>query len=144
MFAVPENTIALAPARYSAHPARIALDVAADRARWAALLRYDPDARFSALIDRTEDAEIWLLSWLPGQHTDLHDHGDTAGAFAVVSGALTEWARRPGTPEGRHTVLPGQARVFAPGYVHQVHNNGPDPAISIHVYRPTRTHRSVG
>ena len=38
MFAVPENTIALAPAPYSAHPARIALDVAADRARWAGLL----------------------------------------------------------------------------------------------------------
>jgi mannose-6-phosphate isomerase-like protein (cupin superfamily) len=144
VFAVPENTIALAPAPYAAHPARIALDVAADRARWSRLLRYDPDTRFSALIDRTDDAEIWLLSWLPDQHTGLHDHGATAGAFAVVSGALTEWARRPNGPERSHTLLPGQARVFGPGYVHQVRNAGPDPAVSIHVYRPYRTNRAIG
>jgi predicted metal-dependent enzyme (double-stranded beta helix superfamily) len=144
VFAVPENTIAPAPARSAAHPARIALDVAADRGRWAALLRYDPDQRFSALVERTDEVEIWLLSWLPGQHTDQHDHGAAAGAFAVVSGSLTEWARRPGTPELAHTVSPGQARVFGPGYVHQVRNDGPDPAVSIHVYRPQRTHRSLG
>ncbi|HWC82274.1 MAG TPA: cysteine dioxygenase family protein [Pseudonocardiaceae bacterium] len=144
MFAVPENTIALTPARRSAHPARIALDVAADRGRWAALLRYDPDQRFSALVEATDEVEIWLLSWLPGQRTDLHDHGSTSGAFAVVSGALTEWSRRPDMPETAHTVSPGQARVFGPGYVHEVRNDGGDPAISIHVYRPQRTHRSLG
>ena len=32
----------------------------------------------------------WLLSWLPGQGTGLHDHGGSAGAFAVVRGTLHE------------------------------------------------------
>jgi mannose-6-phosphate isomerase-like protein (cupin superfamily) len=122
----------------------VAIEIARDRARWAPLLRYDPDERFSALIEAGAHFEIWLLSWLPGQHTDSHDHGDSAGAFTLVSGTLTETVRRAGQPEVTHLVTPGQSRVFGPGYAHEVRNAGVDPAVSIHVYRPYRTHRSVG
>lgn len=135
MFAVPANTVAL-PAT-TAHPALIARDVAADRARWAHLLRYDPDARFAALVERTAGQEIWLMSWLPGQRTGLHDHSGSTGAFTVVSGTLTETVARPGTQVG-HRLVPGQIRVFGPHYVHEVHNAGEDPAVSIHVYRAER------
>jgi quercetin dioxygenase-like cupin family protein len=135
MFAVPANTVAL-PAT-TAHPALIARDVAADRARWAHLLRYDPYERFAALVERTAEEEIWLLSWLPGQETELHDHGGSTGAFTVVSGTLTESVARPGM-QVSHQLVPGQIRVFGPNYVHHVRNESPDPAISIHVYRAGR------
>lgn len=146
MFAVPENTIALAPARDSrlTHPVRTALEFALDRDRWRDVLRYDPDERFAALLDRTGhgdvvDQEVWLLSWLPGQHTGRHDHGPTVGAFTVVLGTLTETVTRR-APDGRlatrtYTPTTGQSRVFGPGYVHEVRNVGPDPAVSVHVYR---------
>lgn len=137
MFAVPANTVALSPAPIALHPARIAADVARDRDRWAHLLRYDPDQRFSALVDATGDVEIWLLSWLPGQQTDLHDHAGSAGAFTVVSGVLTERVIRSTEPVD-HAVIVGQTRVFGPRYVHQVRNLGVDPTVSIHVYRPER------
>ncbi|HEX5403403.1 MAG TPA: cysteine dioxygenase family protein [Pseudonocardiaceae bacterium] len=136
MFAVPANTVAL-PAALG-HPARIALDVARDRGRWADLLRYDPDERFATLVDATGDVEIWLLTWLPGQHTDLHHHAGSAGAFTVVSGVLTETV---GAIE--HLVTVGRTRVFGPGYVHRVRNLGTDPVASIHVYRPERAHSTV-
>jgi len=138
VFAVPSNTVVDLPAAPGiVHPARIALDVARDRNRWAALLRYDPVERFATLVDATDDVEIWLLSWLPGQHTDLHDHNGSAGAFTVVSGVLTERVIRDRT-EVTHPVTVGQTRVFGPRYVHLVRNAGPDPAVSIHVYRPER------
>ena len=35
------------------------------------------------------------MSWLPGQVTDLHDHGAASGAFTIVSGELTEHVRAP-------------------------------------------------
>jgi predicted metal-dependent enzyme (double-stranded beta helix superfamily) len=144
VFAVPENTVALpAVTPAAAHPGRIAMEVARDRARWSSLLRYDPDNRFAALVESTEHFQIWLLSWLPGQQTDLHDHGTATGAFTVVSGTLAESVRRPGRPELTNLITPGQSRVFGPGYVHLVHNTGPDPAVSIHVYSPQRTHRSL-
>lgn len=146
MFAVPENTVASAPARdpRHGHPVRTAIEFALDRQRWRDVLRYDPDERFAALLERLVDGdvveqEVWLLSWLPGQHTGLHDHGATIGAFTVVTGTLTETVSRR-APDGRvltetHTPSTGQSRVFGPGYVHDVRNEGPDPAVSVHVYR---------
>jgi predicted metal-dependent enzyme (double-stranded beta helix superfamily) len=152
MFAVPENTIAVTAALTAAltvspttvHPSRIAREVALDRDRWKTLLRYDPAERFSALVERTDEHEIWLMSWLPGQSTDVHDHGSATGAFTVVSGVLTERVVRSGmTDDLVHELHPGQSRVFAPDYVHQVLNNGIDPAVSVHVYRAAREMRSV-
>lgn len=140
MFAVPANTIASTAIATNVHPALIATSYAADRDRWAHLLRYDPDERFTALVEVTEDQEVWLMSWLPGQGTDQHDHGDATGAFTVISGVLTEHVLHRGIT---HPLTQGQARVFGPGYRHQVRNDGPDPAVSLHVYRSTRTMRAV-
>lgn len=139
MFAVPDNTIASAENPSLQHPVRVALAYAADRAKWRHLLSYDPAERFATLVDRTETDEIWLMSWLPGQRTDLHDHGDTSGAFTVVSGRLSEVVARRDAVSGAgvdvNELSVGQSRVFGPGYVHQVNNTGADPAISVHVYR---------
>ncbi|RZS39271.1 cysteine dioxygenase type I [Herbihabitans rhizosphaerae] len=137
MFSVPENTIAATSTGAASHPVLTAHAFAEDRARWAHLLRYDPDERFSALVEHTDEHEVWLMSWLPGQGTDLHDHGEATGAFTVVSGVLTERVARRGA-EVLHTLSTGQSRVFAPNYVHQVTNAGVDPAITIHVYRSER------
>jgi predicted metal-dependent enzyme (double-stranded beta helix superfamily) len=142
MFAVPPNTVALAATPASAHPALIAREVAADPARWRRLLHYDAHERYTVLVERSDDQEIWLMSWLPGQGTDLHDHGAATGAFTVVAGALTERvARGSGTErptEALHHLVAGQSRVFGPGYVHQVTNVGTEPAVSVHVYRSAR------
>lgn len=138
MFAVPDNTVASAAVAPTVHPALIARQYAADRRRWAHLLRYDPDERYVALVHRTPDQEVWLMSWLPGQSARQHDHGATTGAFTVVSGELTEYLPRDGSTR---RLVAGQSRVFAPGYVHQVSNEGQDPAVSLHVYRAARTMR---
>ncbi len=147
MFAVPPNTVALPANRAIAHPVRIAREFAADRRRWAHQLRYDPDQRWFGLLERTDEHEAWLLSWLPGQRTELHDHGGATGAFTIVSGALSERVVRAGAGGGAvqelHVLNIGQSRVFGPNYVHQVRNDGPDPAVSIHVYRPGRTRMNV-
>src|ERR1039458_2150637 len=57
---------------------------------WPALVRYDSATRWYRRLARDRDYEIWLLSWLPGQRTDFHDHGGSAGAFTVVRGELRE------------------------------------------------------
>lgn len=150
MFAVPDNTVPVAERAALRHPVRTAVAIAEQRDRWRHLLRYDPDERFAAQVERTDEHEVWLMSWLPGQQTQLHDHGDTSGAFTVVSGRLTEIVARPNAVDRRgavgivaHELNVGQSRVFGPGYVHQVHNTGVDPAVSIHVYQfGSRTMRS--
>jgi mannose-6-phosphate isomerase-like protein (cupin superfamily) len=136
VFAVPVNSV-VSPAAPATSPARIAIEVARERARWVHLLRYDPDERFAAPVHVDDGMEVWLLSWLPGQHTDAHDHAGSTGAFMVVSGVLTETVVRD-THETEHLVTSGRTRVFGPSYTHQVRNLGDDPAVSIHVYTPRR------
>lgn len=135
MFAVPPNTVSLSDIPPSAHPALIARELAADVERWSHLVRFDSATRFSRLIDSSDTQEIWLMSWLPGQRTDLHGHGGATGAFIVVAGELTERVRH-----ARHRLVPGQCRVFGPGYLHQVRNDSLTPAVSLHVYRPVVTY----
>ncbi|MBB5872453.1 mannose-6-phosphate isomerase-like protein (cupin superfamily) [Allocatelliglobosispora scoriae] len=79
--------------------------------------------------------EVWLLTWLPGQHTELHDHGGSAGAFTVVAGSLTE---ETVGANGLHGVElgAGAGRRFGAHHVHRIRNNGDVPAISVHVYGP--------
>jgi mannose-6-phosphate isomerase-like protein (cupin superfamily) len=108
--------------------------------RWTSLL--DP-ARAAAVLDPSQHeelagAQVWLLSWLPGQGTPLHDHGQSAGAFAVAGGTLTERVvtSRPGAPLVATDLTTGRVRWFGPHHVHQVHNSGAEPAVSIHVYTP--------
>jgi mannose-6-phosphate isomerase-like protein (cupin superfamily) len=112
------------------------------QSRWTHLL--DPD-RAAAGLDPSlhpelASAQIWLLSWLPGQGTPLHDHGASAGAFAVARGTLTERVvARPRSGQPRQStadLTAGRVRHFGPHHVHQVVNTGSEPAVSVHVYTP--------
>jgi hypothetical protein len=113
--------------------------------RWTALLEPDDVRPYldPSLHAELDDAQIWLLTWLPGQGTPLHDHGSSSGAFAVARGTLTERVLAPGGP-GRpretDTDLPaGRLRYFGPHRVHQVANRHAEPAVSVHVYAPRLT-----
>ncbi|MBV8234153.1 MAG: cysteine dioxygenase family protein [Acidimicrobiia bacterium] len=78
--------------------------------------------------------EAWLLDWAPGQHVGMHDHGDAAGAFFVVCGALREVL-----PERRRSIVdlrPGHTGVVRRGQLHDVGNVSDRPALSVHVYSP--------
>jgi len=118
----------------------IARHHAAHPATWTAELRFDPTERWYRRIVAAPDHEVWLLTWLPGQTTDLHDHGGSAGAFTVVSGELTEerLARERDSPPTLRPRLLGTGRGhrFGPQYIHRVSNRGRLPAISVHVYGP--------
>ena len=138
LLAVPPLT------RQALHPGELLRQVVAG-VDWQSQVRYDANERwFTPLaVDDLVDGiavEAWLLSWLPGQRTGLHDHGGSAGAFAVVRGALREdTVQTPaGAPPRLHhqTFQTGQRRPFGPRHLHEVVNDGDVPAVSIHVYAP--------
>jgi predicted metal-dependent enzyme (double-stranded beta helix superfamily) len=130
-----------------AHPttvagfAGLARRIAADDAAWRRQVRYDPVSRWYHRLRTGPGYEVWLLSWLPGQGTGLHDHGPSSGVLTVLDGALTEHtAGTPdGTPRAPRVLRAGAQRVFAPGYVHEAVNDGLEPAVSLHVYFPGLT-----
>lgn len=118
--------------------AGLARSIAADRGRWAPQVRYDATTRWYARLQTGPGYEVWLLSWLPGQGSGLHDHGPSSGVLTVLEGTLHE---RTFTPRGevRRHLAPGQQRAFAPGYVHEVVNDTLEGAVSLHVYFPGLT-----
>ncbi|SEO60623.1 cysteine dioxygenase [Actinacidiphila rubida] len=121
--------------------AGLARSLAADRAQWAPLVRYDATTRWYARLRTGPGYEVWLLSWLPGQGSGLHDHGGSSAVLTVLDGTLHERAlpRADRGGETRRGLSPGAQRVFAPGYVHEVVNDSLEPAVSLHVYFPGLT-----
>ncbi|MFI6288853.1 cysteine dioxygenase [Streptomyces sp. NPDC051018] len=122
------------------HPATVAefaglaRAVAADRGQWAPLVRYDATTRWYHRLRTGPGYEVWLLSWVPGQGSGLHDHGQSSGLLTVLEGRLTEH-----TAHGARVRGPGTQRVFAPGYTHEVINDSLEPAVSLHIYYPGLT-----
>jgi Uncharacterized conserved protein, contains double-stranded beta-helix domain len=111
--------------------AEIAKSLADRPEEWLHRVRLSADGRWYERLHQDDDHEVWLISWLPGQATGFHDHGDSEGAFTVVLGSLEE--RAPGETR---TVEAGGSWAFGRDYVHDVRNASDAPAVSVHVYSP--------
>lgn len=154
------ETVPLLPHLSSPTPAglsAVARVLATRSALWRPLVEFDADDRFYTRFAGGDGWEAWLLGWLPGQTTGLHDHGDSAGAFIVLEGTLEERTPRSrprlpevpdrrGLPAGTRPVgvttldsrrlATGQLRTFGPEHLHDVINSDSIPAVSLHVYGP--------
>jgi predicted metal-dependent enzyme (double-stranded beta helix superfamily) len=105
-------------------------------------VQFDAENRWHQRLYRDARFDIWLISWMPTQGTQLHDHGGSSGAFAVTSGQLSEavYRRRPGRgPLTEYQRPAGAAIGFGPKYVHDVRNLSDAPAVSVHAYSPPLT-----
>jgi predicted metal-dependent enzyme (double-stranded beta helix superfamily) len=121
----------------------IAARYAATPDEWPVAPRFNPVDRWYQRLEVADDYEVWLLTWLPGQGTELHDHGGSAGAFHVFSGTLTEdtVAQAP-SRSARMTsreLGEGAGRRFGAHHIHRMTNRSSRPAVSIHVYGPALT-----
>ncbi|MFF3495575.1 cysteine dioxygenase [Streptomyces sp. NPDC002795] len=112
----------------------LARSIAADRSQWEHLVEYDATTRWYHRLRTGPGYEVWLLSWVPGQGSGMHDHGLSSGVLTLLQGELTER-----TQGGVRALGTGAQRVFAPGYVHEVVNDSIEPAVSLHVYFPGLT-----
>lgn len=112
--------------------------VAGDPRLWREHVRFDQGSRYWHRLATLPGVDLWLLTWLPDQQTDLHDHGEASAAFTVVSGSLTEVRVADGRRVDR-TLTRGQVSWVPSGAVHDVGNRSTSPAISIHAYAPALT-----
>ena len=140
MSAIAISDLAAPPVARSApldseHLADIAAGLAAREELWRPHAHHDPEARRPVRLVVCDLWETWVVGWTPGQHVDLHDHGDSAGVLMVVEGDLVEVL-----PAGPHRLLrtwqTGDVVDLPVGVVHDVVGLGPEPSTSIHVYSP--------
>jgi predicted metal-dependent enzyme (double-stranded beta helix superfamily) len=122
--------------------AEIATRLAGQRSLWEPLVAFDPDSRYYARLAAEPTFEAWLLTWVPGQGTDWHDHGGSAGAFVTLRGTLTEEHAtvspfaQPRIVPGARELSTGTLRAFGTKHIHRVTNHTLEPAVSLHVYSP--------
>ncbi|WP_310773291.1 cysteine dioxygenase [Mycobacterium sp. Z3061] len=104
--------------------------------------------RWFTRIYGDDELDIWLISWVPGHATELHDHGGSLGALTVLSGSLSEY-RWDGSRLRRRRLDAGDQAGFPLGWVHDV-VWAPRPAaittpapvaptLSVHAYSPPLT-----
>lgn len=87
---------------------------------------------------------IAVLTWMPGQMTDIHNHPKYGCIMMPLQGKLTE-ERFIDIPTLQNKFWSGQKNIITPGQVtyidndlacHRVSNAGNDIAVSLHVYSP--------
>jgi hypothetical protein len=110
--------------------------------------------RWFTRIHGDEELDIWLISWVPGDSTELHDHGGSLGALTVVSGSLNEF-RWDGRGLRRRRLDARDQAGFPLGWVHDVvwaprpvpeptttagaTDLRVQPTLSVHAYSPPLT-----
>jgi len=111
--------------------------------------------RWFTRIHGDGELDVWLISWVPGHATELHDHGGSLGALTVLSGSLNEF-RWDGKRLRRRRLDAGDQAGFPLGWVHDVvwaPRSAPNPqaprppqlagtgqpTLSVHAYSPPLT-----
>ena len=89
-------------------------------------------------LDSSPHLQIWLLTWPAGTQNGWHDHGESTGAFQIVSGTLLEQTSS-GHRRGFRTLVAGQGRSFEQKHIHHLGNVRIGTALSVHVYAPRLT-----
>ena len=100
--------------------------------------------RWFTRLHSDDELDVWLISWVRGEATELHDHSGSLGALTLLSGALheTRWA---GDRLRRRRLTAGDQAAFPLGWVHDVtwapvESAGPPaPTLSVHAYSPPLT-----
>ena len=109
--------------------------IAARPRLWVGHVAPERATRSYERILRTDDVEVWILTWPVNTSTALHDHGPSRGAFRVIRGALVEQLPMDGVL--RRSVVPtGDTRTFGTQHVHDVGNPFGSTAVSVHAYSP--------
>lgn len=114
----------------------LATRLARARRLWQPHVVHDPGGRLPVKLFTTDRCEAWVIGWMPGQGVELHDHGDSAGALAVIDGTLVDLVAIDRRLRPR-SLSAGTTLPLPPRTVHDV--VAPGPATSIHVSSPPLT-----
>jgi predicted metal-dependent enzyme (double-stranded beta helix superfamily) len=103
---------------------------------WIDLVKHDSTQRVYEELLSDEHLTAWLICWMDDHDTGFHDHDVSAGAVAVLSGAVCEERLAIDGPPRKRTCRVGESFHFAPADIHRVRHSGVDPAVTLHVYSP--------
>ena len=103
---------------------------------WIDLVEHDSSQRRYEELISDPHVTAWLICWMEDHDTGFHDHDLSAGAVAVVSGAVRE-ERLTMAGTGSEVIAQAPSTFhFSASDIHRVRHAGTGPAVTIHVYSP--------
>lgn len=103
---------------------------------WIHLVKHDSTQRVYEELLSDAHVTAWLICWMDEQDTGFHDHDVSAGAVAVVSGAVREERLAIDGPSRHGVFRAGSSFHFSAADIHRVSHAGADPSVTLHVYSP--------
>ncbi|HTU80227.1 MAG TPA: hypothetical protein VMF09_15860 [Solirubrobacteraceae bacterium] len=103
---------------------------------WIELVKHDSSQRVYEELLSDEHLTAWLICWMDEHDTGFHDHDVSAGAVAVVGGAVREQRLTIEGPTRTAVFRAGGSFQFSASDIHRVSHAGSDPAVTLHVYSP--------
>ena len=111
--------------------------------------QWDRSTRSAIRLQRRDDLELWLVSWVDDGESELHDHAGSLGALTVMSGSLREY-HWTGDDLKVRVLGAGDQAAFPIGWVHDLMRDprpagaepGSAPTLTVQAYSPPLTAQS--
>ncbi len=101
------------------------------------LLKQFLESQYSRnLVFKTENIEIVLMCWLPGQKTVVHDHGNSDAITFVLDGEMSCITHYPDGSQEASVLKKGEMELIPVGIKHEVKNNSTSNITTLHIYSP--------
>ncbi len=103
-------------------------------------VHFSDDKYSRNLVSRTDDFEVLILCWKPGQRSPLHDHADSLCSVYIYDGIMSadNYLRTPAghlRPDYSEEGNPGVVMSIQKEEIHQVSNLDEDRnLVSVHFY----------
>ncbi|HWC85373.1 MAG TPA: cysteine dioxygenase family protein [Solirubrobacteraceae bacterium] len=111
-------------------------ELAAPPGRWRDVVEQAGRPRAYELIWSDDEVNAWVICWREDGDTGWHDHDESAGGIAVVSGRVREERFLLGAEPRVRCLGPGQTFTVPATAIHRVRHDGGEPAVTIHAYSP--------
>jgi len=88
------------------------------------------------LVFKTENVEIVLMCWLPGQGTIKHGHGQSDAITFIIDGEMSCVTYNKDNSKTSTILSKGDIELIPVGVEHEVRNNSNSNLVTLHVYSP--------
>lgn len=88
------------------------------------------------LVFKSDNVEIIMVCWRPGQGSPIHHHGPSDGLMVILDGEITNTSYYPDGKKVTTVWRKGDVGHTPIGVSHEVRNNSRDDVVSFHIYAP--------
>lgn len=101
-----------------------------------ALKQFQDDHYSRHLVFKSDNVEILVVCWQPGQGSPIHDHGPSDGLMIILEGEITNTSYLQDGQKVTTVWPPGFVGHTPVGARHEVKNTSKENVVSLHVYAP--------